>query len=1053
VSDGIHQLAGLIWSVSDILRGHFKVHEIGRIVLPFTLIRRLECSPPSPDEGFHNTSGLSLKTIADAPEDARSLLHSYVDAFSPEAAGVFGRFAFARTIVALDAADLLSRVVQRFAALDLGPGVSNREMSLLSEELFRRIAEASNETAGEHFTPRDVVGLIATMLVFPDGQRIRSSSNLSVFDPVCGTGGLLTETEEQIRSLRPGVEVALYGQEINAETWAMCKADLMLAGRDATGVALGNSLSADAHGGAQFDYLVGNPPMGLEWRTVAEAVREEHDSSGFNGRFGAGLPRVNDGSFLFLQHLLAKMKPATESGLGGSRIAMLSNSSPLFTGGPGSGESNIRRWLLENDWLESVVALPDQLFYNTGIGSYLWILTNRKSAALKDRVALLDGRELSERMRRPLGSKRKYIGASQLNELMTLYAEALSVGEGPEQSTSKRVRIVRNADLAYRQITVELPRRVRYVVSGESLQQLEKVHGADGLLAALRPLVGSSWDTEQTAVAALRRAVKSVGERWPAGTAFQEAVLDAIEVRDAQGEVRRRAGLPLPDPELRFALKIPVDEEPVQYFDREVLPVTPGAWIDQEKSKIGYEILPSRFYLEHELNGQFKQLQLFARDEAPRVVVREGDDLGDLPRMLRAADLHRVDLAAELPEAEPSRSPLRMCVGGDLVGQPGNWRLLPSGFGEALTSLIVLRPTRGSGRVLCEWLNSRDRQLRLPLTSARDLRDLLVPADLIEDPEVDALLEQIEDGRRALAAATAGVLPNPFVNSDADLQGLRPHIRATAHEAGLLGDLVRPLEDPVWRAESSYPHHIAALARRYRVSTHPAERKDGLLKLGEGVARILGILALSELIAAEGFTSRLRRQFDRGASFGTWLTFLRWFGEEIGAPRVPELASPSADDGAASLLADIKESRNNSHHAHGIRTSYELDDDVELLEPRVVSAVSSVSWLAGAPWEWVDRCEYLDDASYLVVGRRLRGSHPDWEPFARASSSPVRPNRIYVTGRPAEPPVDLWPLATVQLCPECRTRELFLINEIRNGVLILRSLDDHSLEIADPDVI
>lgn len=322
-----------------------------------------------------------------------------------------------------------------------------------------------------------------------------------------------------------------------------------------------------------------------------------------------------------------------------------------------------------------------------------------------------------------------------------------------------------------------------------------------------------------------------------------------------------------------------------------------------------------------------------------------------------------------------------------------------------------------------------------------------VPVRLVTDSEVDDLLREVQEGRRTLRSATDGILPNIFAGRETLSEGVRTTTRFAASEARLARELVRPLEDPVSRAELSYPFHIAALARRYRVSTHPAERKDGLLKLGEGIARTLGILALSELLAHDGFTKHLRQQFRTGATFGTWLWLIKHFLTNVETPRLPELAELHERASTRVLLEEIKDFRNDSHHDHGVRMSHELNADVEKLEPRVLSAISSVNWLSSIHWNWVERCEYLDKSSFRSLGLQLRGSHPSWEPYEQSTTYPLRPERIYVDSTPSRSPIDLWPLAMVSLCPDCRTRELFMLNQVREDQVILRSLEEHSLEI------
>ncbi|MEU9015937.1 type I restriction endonuclease subunit M, partial [Streptomyces sp. NPDC048479] len=402
---------------------------------------------------------------------------------------------------------------------------------------------------------------------------------------------------------------------------------------------------------------------------------------------------------------------------------------------------------------------------------------------------------------------------------------------------------------------------------------------------------------------------------------------------------------------------------------------------------------------------------------------------------------------AHSPRTKRSRSEsgwrLTPCAGGDLVGRPGTWRLLPPSFGEAVTSLHVLHPLRGSGHTLCEWLNSREETE--PYTSGPRLMDWPVPADFVPDRESDSLIEAVDASRQALKKAASGLLPNVFSSKETDPGKLREDLRAAASKARLIDTLVVPLEDPMWRAESSYPFHVAALARRYRTSTHAAERKDGLLKLGEGIARVLGVLTLAEKIAQDGFTRRLQQQFSRGATFGTWLWLVNNLVADLTSPGVQELTG--VREKTYPLLEKVKDLRNDAHHAHGVRASHEIDGEVAELEPHVVSALTSVNWLSRTHWDWVERCEYLDESQYRLAGLRLTGSHPGWEPFERFSQFPVRPDRIYITHTPGAALVGLWPLASVSLCTVCNARELFLIDEIRDNKLTLRSLEEHWMEI------
>ncbi|MFI6927286.1 N-6 DNA methylase [Nonomuraea spiralis] len=1086
MSDTATQLTKLIWSVADLLRGEFKPSEYGRIVLPFTVLRRLD-SLLAPTrqrvldslelrvEGawardasdadaklraasgypFYNTSSLMLANVADSPHNAAHLLASYVDGFSRNVREIFEHFEFGPTIRRLENTGLLYKITNQFLSLDLGPTLSTNEMGLIFENVVRRSIEWTSESSGEHITPPDVGRLMAALLTETDLTRLATpGAAWTVHDPACRTGGLLGQMAEHIMGVNPEARVLLYGQELNAESWAIARSGMLMSGHDAEQLTLGDVLREDRFPEERFDYLLTHPPFGLSWKRAEEFVRNEHWNP-HPPRFHAGLPRISDASLLFLQHLMAKMKPMDSHGHGGSRVAVVFSASPMYAGGAGSGESEIRRWIVKNDWLEGIVALPDQLFHNTAIGTYLWILSNRKSPDHRDRVILVKAQDEWQKMRRSMGGKRKYLGPDQVAKIVQLYGEALS--GTPNRHMHEQVRVVRSEELQYRQIVVERPLRMRFELSQASLDRLaalrtiQRRKDPEAMLSALRELIGTTWATKSEAFAALRRAVQSAGQTWPEGSTFDKAVRNAIGMRDSEGELQRRGKAAEPDPELRDTVSLPLDEDPEDYLRIQVLPHIPDAWIDHDRTRLGCEVRPSLFYLA-ELDGSFEPLLNFARLETARVELARpqlGEERPVLPKHLTASHLRAVDSALELPDVSLDRSAgvsYTPCSGGDLVGRSGNWRLLPPGFGDAVTSLFVLHPLHGRGRALCEWLNSRKNNGTFP--NANDLLDTPVPVDLVTDPEVDDLLEEVQEGRRTLQAATEDILPNVFASGETVSEDVRKAIRFSAHEARLVGQLVRPLDDPVWRAESSYPFHVAALSRRYRISTHPAERKDGLLKLGEGLARTLGVLALSELIARDGFTRSLRQQFRTGATFGTWLWLIERFRADVETPRLPELAALREHDLTRSLLEEIKNFRNHSHHAHGVRMTHELDEDVETLEPRVVSAIRSANWLSGIHWFWVERCEYHDDSSYRTVGLRLRGSHPSWEPFERSTTYPLRPDRIYVDSAPSGRPVDLWPLAMVSLCPDCRTREFFMLNQIRDGHVLLRSLEEHSLEIA-----
>ncbi|MFF3906966.1 N-6 DNA methylase [Streptomyces sp. NPDC001848] len=624
------ELANHVWSVADLLRGDYKQSDYGKVILPFTVLRRLECvleptrekvselaarykdGEIDPDgflcrasgHSFYNRSGLTLKKIAADPQDAAKNLQVYVGAFSDNARGVLDRFDFARQVRRLDDAGLLYKVIGRFTDLDLHPAVvPNHNMGYIFEELIRRFAEQSNETAGEHFTPREVIKLMVELLIAPDGDALHVPGVVrTVMDPACGTGGMLSATDDHIKALNPDATVEVFGQELNPESWAICRSDLMIKGQNPENIVFGNSFSDDGHKRRTFDYLLANPPFGVEWKKVKEEVEHEHRTLGEAGRFGAGLPRINDGSLLFLQHMISKMKPVDVGGGGGSRIAIVFNGSPLFTGAAGSGESEIRRRILENDWLEGIVALPDQLFYNTGIATYFWLLTNRKSPDLKGKVILLDARDQWQRMRKSLGDKRKELGSEHIATVVRLYGEALAVAEDPEHPLHGKVKVFSNEDFGYRRITVERPLRLRFEVTEETpaalaaAKPVQKLERSEEFVAAVRTLSGSSWGTKSEAFAALEDAVVAAGLLWPAGAPFAKAVREAIGVRDAEGEVQQVKGVPEADPELRDYENVPLGEDVEEYLKREVHPHVPDAWIDHGRTRTGYEIPFTRHF-------------------------------------------------------------------------------------------------------------------------------------------------------------------------------------------------------------------------------------------------------------------------------------------------------------------------------------------------------------------------------------------------------------------------------------------------------------------------
>ncbi len=631
----IRSHAAFIWSVADKLRGVYKQSEYGRVILPLVVLRRLDCVLEPTKEAviqraealkgrvenvepvlssvagqqFYNTSPLDFRRLLDDPGNVAGNLRAYVAGFSPAARDVIEKFGFDAQITRLAEKNLLYLVVSQFAEIDLHPKVvSNLEMGYLYEELVRRFSELSNETAGEHFTPREVIRLMVDLLFVEDDELLRKPGIVrTLYDPACGTGGMLSVAEDYLRELNPDARLEVFGQELNDETYAVCRSDLMLKGQDASHIVPLNSFSDDGHAGRTFDYLLANPPFGVEWKNVERVVRDEHATLGLRGRFGAGLPAINDGSFLFLQHMVSKLKPLEE---GGSRLAIVFNGSPLFTGAAGSGPSEIRRWLIENDWLEAVVALPDQLFYNTGISTYLWIVTNRKSAERRGRVQLVDARESWVKMRRSLGEKRKALSPEQIEEITRLHGAF---------EESERVKILPNEAFGYQRITVERPLRRRYTGDGargrlEGSKAFAKLAGGERerVEEALRSLadLSTSDPAEALAAAAARNGKPSKAE--------EKALLEALAVRDPEAPpVAGKGGQPEPDPELRDQENVPLPPGSVtfepdpstrlaseayrlaveEYMATEVLPYVPDAWVDHARTKIGYEIpLTRHFY-------------------------------------------------------------------------------------------------------------------------------------------------------------------------------------------------------------------------------------------------------------------------------------------------------------------------------------------------------------------------------------------------------------------------------------------------------------------------
>ncbi|MDT7539370.1 MAG: type restriction enzyme protein, partial [Actinomycetota bacterium] len=563
---------------------------------------------------FYNTSPLDFRRLLDDPEHVAANLRTYIAGFSPGAADVLVKYGFEAHIKRLDEARLLYPVVAKFADLDVDPAtVTNVAMGYIFEELIRRFSEAQNEDAGDYFTPREVIRLMVNLLLHEDDDVLRKRGSVrTLYDPACGTGGMLTVAESYLRALNPQSRLEVFGQELNPETWAICRSDMLITGHDPSHIIRGNTFSEDGLPDEQFDYMLANPPFGVEWKKVKDEVEAEHQTLGFKGRFGAGLPRINDGSFLFLQHMISKMKPAER---GGSRLAIVFNGSPLFTGAAGSGESEIRRWILENDLLEGVVGLPDQLFYNTGISTYFWVLSNRKAPERRGKVVLIDAREMFVKMRKSLGDKRKQISDDQISEITRLYGEALDLAT----QDHPKVKVFNTTDFGYQRITVERPLRLRFEVTEDAIaafteskayralgvpsrgagDPVEALHRAErhqqAVLDVLRSLLGTSTVSGEEMTNLINKAF--VGAGISRDAKVDKAIRDSIAFPDPKGELQAdRKGEPLPDADLRESENVPLGEGITEYIEREVQPHVPDAWVDADKTKIGYEIPFTRHF-------------------------------------------------------------------------------------------------------------------------------------------------------------------------------------------------------------------------------------------------------------------------------------------------------------------------------------------------------------------------------------------------------------------------------------------------------------------------
>ncbi len=626
--------ANLIWQIADLLRGPYRPPQYERVMLPMTVLRRFDCvlAPTkskvlaeydkrkggklnadaldrllnkASGQRFHNHSPLDFEKLKGDPDNIEKHIVSYYKGFSANVRRIFDFFEFENEIEKMRESNILYLVVSKFSDIDLHPKtVPNAQMGLIFENLIRRFNELANETAGDHFTPREVIRLMVNILFINDDKLLATPGTVrKLLDPACGTGGMLAEAQNYLREYHGAAKLYVFGQDYNKRAFATAASDMLMKDVDQNGgtdnIRFGDIFTEDQFTEApyeQFDYFLTNPPFGVDWKRQQKEIEREHDKRGFDGRFGAGLPRVNDGALLFLQHMVSKFEPVRQAEhKHGSRLAIVFSGSPLFTGGAGSGESEIRRWIIENDWLEGIIALPEQMFYNTGIGTYVWIVTNRKEKRRKGKIQLLDAREFYIPMRRSLGDKRRKIsekedGKDQIAEIVRLYGrfERTEVSE-----------IFENADFGYTRVTVDRPLRLRYQMTIpdktrfldaypnllDDIQAIDKAFGREPFY---------DWNSIWSQIEEFLRGRKV---RWKLGE--QKMFRSTFTVTDLNAKAVRKSNQPNdhePDPALRDFENVPLKNNIDEFFEREVQPHISDAWLDRTKDKIGYEINFNKYF-------------------------------------------------------------------------------------------------------------------------------------------------------------------------------------------------------------------------------------------------------------------------------------------------------------------------------------------------------------------------------------------------------------------------------------------------------------------------
>lgn len=633
-----------IWNIAELLRGPYRKEQYGDVILPMAVLRRFDCVLAETKEEvlkeyeklkklgiqnmdpilnrvskqpFNNTSKYDFEKLLADPDNIASNLRNYINGFSKNVREIIEHFDFDKEITKLNDNNLLYLVVSEFNKIDLHPDkVSNMEMGYIFEELIRRFSEHGE--AGDHYTPREVIKLMVNILLNEDNEELTQPGLVvTVYDCCAGTGGMLSVAEQYLRELNPGIQVELFGQEINPQSFSICKSDMLIKGQNADNIILGDSLTEDGHRGKTFRYMLTNPPFGVDWKKQEKYIRDEYEKEGYDGRFGAGLPRVSDGSLLFLQHLISKMRQDEK----GSRIAIIFNGSPLFTGDAGSGESEIRRWIIENDMLEGIIALPDQLFYNTGISTYIWIVTNRKNSdpmrgpVRTGKIQLVNAVDFYQKMRKSLGNKRNEITEEQIKEITRIY------GEFKENEYCK---IFDNEDFGYQKIVVERPLRLNFQVTEERINNLYNETAFNNLAKSRKK--GEAGLKEIEEGKKLQQQIIEILKTMDSNIVYKnrdeftkilkkvfkdsdiklnntllKAILSALSERDETADICVDSkGNPEPDPELRDTENVPLKEDIHEYFQREVKPHVPDAWIDESKTKIGYEIPFTRHFYKYQ---------------------------------------------------------------------------------------------------------------------------------------------------------------------------------------------------------------------------------------------------------------------------------------------------------------------------------------------------------------------------------------------------------------------------------------------------------------------